>query len=517
MWNPVMRKLRAETTDKKTLYSRLAGYIGRLFIPKHFPIAYKLATIMTLLISSSMIMLGTVIVNNQTHLLQRQMDRFADTVIEQFSNNSKELVMSDDILSLMLILNNLNNQDNILSTVVFSDEGKIISSAGYISKQTNIDLYEKYEKSGNAKINFNLHWESKNNSGEMIEVSSYIRPINFKNVVAGHALITFSTEEINETITEMINAIIIATILMIILGIFVSLHMGRRISKPINNLMDASIEISKGNYQYQIEGKRNDELGNLTTAVNSMADGLYEKTQVESALSKYVSKNIANEVMGNLTNIQLGGQHVEASVIFADIVGFTELSENYPAEKIAGILNDYFSYIALACELYQGTIDKYMGDCAMIVFGVPNKDESHKLHAIYCAIMIQKLVQRINQIRMNSQQLAISFRISVNSGKMLAGNLGSDDRMQYTVVGESVNLASRLQTVAEKNKIIVTREFYQDPDIQWRLIAKKYKSIKLKGIKEEVSTYLISDTIALYQDKINEQIDEILKIKPALI
>lgn len=512
-----MRKLPTEKHTKKTLLARLASYLGKTFLPAHFPIAYKLAIIMTLLISTGMIMLGTVIVKNQTHLLQRQMDRFAETVIQQFSNNSKELIMSDDILSLMLILNNLNNQENILSTVVFSDEGKIISSAGHISRTDSIRLYEEYANKKNNKTNFKLHWNSKGSNGELIEVSSYIRPIKFQNVIAGHALITFSTSAIKKTVSEMVNAIIIATIVMIILGIFVSLHTGRRISKPINNLIDASIEISKGNYQYQIKDKRNDELGKLTTAVNSMANGLHEKLQVESALSKYVSKNIANEVMGNLKNIQLGGEHVQASVIFADIVGFTELSENYPAEEIAGILNDYFSYITLACELYQGTIDKYMGDCAMIIFGAPNKDESHKLHAIYCAVMIQKLVQRINQIRICNQQLAISFRISVNSGTMLAGNLGSTDRMQYTVVGESVNLASRLQTIAEKNQTIVTSEFYHDPDIQWRLIAKKYKSIKLKGIKEEVSTYLVSDTIALYQDKINEQIDEILKIKPAVI
>jgi adenylate cyclase len=98
---------------------------------------------------------------------------------------------------------------------------------------------------------------------------------------------------------------------------------------------------------------------------------------------------------------------------------------------------------------------------------------------------------------------------------MLAGNLGSTERMQYTVVGESVNLASRLQHIAEENQIIISREFYNDPDIQWRLTAKKYKSIHLRGIKEEVSTYVVTGVIALYQDKINEQIDEILKIKPA--
>jgi len=151
----------------------------------------------------------------------------------------------------------------------------------------------------------------------------------------------------------------------------------------------------------------------------------------------------------------------------------------------------------------------------MIVFGVPEEDNLHKLHAVYCAIMIQRLFERINVIRSANNKLVVSFRIGINSGSMLAGNLGSTERMQYTVVGESVNLASRLQHIAEKDQIIVSREFYNDPDIQWRLIAKKYKSIHLRGIKEEVSTYLVTDVISLYQDKIDEQINEILQIKPA--
>jgi len=249
-----------------------------------------------------------------------------------------------------------------------------------------------------------------------------------------------------------------------------------------------------------------------------MADGLLEKTQVENAFSRYVSKSIAKEIMGNLEHVKLGGRHVEASVLFADIVGFTELSEMHPAEKITSILNDYFSYISLASKIYQGTIDKYMGDCVMIVFGAPEEDNLHKLHSIYCAVMIHKLFERINEIRINNGKLVVSvvsFRIGINSGTMLAGNLGSTERMQYTVVGESVNLASRLQHIAKGNQIIISREFYNDPDIQWRLTAKKHKTIKFKGIKEEITTYIVKDVIALYQEQMDEQINEILRIKPA--
>lgn len=510
-----MVNLRSLLTFCLSPIARLKTFLRDLLIPKHFPIAYKLALIMTLLISSGMILLGLFIVNNQTQLLERQMDHFADTVVEQLADNSKELVMSDDILSLMVVISNLGTQENILGAVIYADDGQILASTGVIPSDEIYRLYNRSKENSKKKDHFQLQWKTNSVTGQTIGAISYITPIKFQNIVAGHALITFSTEEIKQTILEMIQAIVAITIIMIFLGVFVSLHMGRRISKPLHSLMDASREISNGNYQYQIKERRNDELGNLTEALNRMANGLLEKTQVENAFSRYVSKNIAKEIMGNLEHIQLGGHHVEGSVIFADIVGFTSLSEKHSAEIISGVLNDYFSYISLASKMYLGTIDKYMGDCAMIVFGVPEKDKLHKLHAVYCAVMIKKLVERINEIRRNTNQLAVSFRIGINSGSMLAGNLGSTERMQYTVVGESVNLASRLQHIAEKDQIIISSEFYNDPDIQWRLSARKYKSIHLRGIKEEVSTYVVTDVIALYQDKIDEQIDEILKIKPA--
>lgn len=512
---PSMVNFRRVLTFFLRYLSRFYSFLYVCLVPKHFPIAYKLALIITLLISSGMILLGLVIVNNQTKLLQKQMDHFANTVVVQLADNSKELIMSDDILSLMVVISNLEAQNNILGAVIYAHDGQILASSGIIPSDKIFKLYNLSQEDKYDEKNFQVQWKTNTRTNKTINATSYITPIKFQNIVAGHALITFSNNEIELTILEMINAIIIATLIMIILGIFVSLHMGRRISKPIHSIMDASRAISRGNYEYQIKERRNDELGYLTDELNRMASSLLEKTQVENAFARYVSKNIAKEIMNNLDHVQLGGKHVEASVIFADIVGFTELSEQNSAEKITSVLNDYFSYISLACKMHQGTVDKYMGDCVMIVFGVPEEDKLHKLHAVYCAVMIQKLIERINKIRIQNGKLAVLFRIGINSGSMLAGNLGSSERMQYTVVGESVNLASRLQHIANENQIIISREFYNDPDIQWRLIAKKYKSIHLRGIKEEVSTYAVSDVIALYQDKIDEQINEILTIKPA--
>ena len=114
---------------------RFITFLVVRFAPKHFPIAHKLAIIMTLLISSGMIILGFVIVKNQTHLLRQQMDHFADTVVEQLADSSKELVMSDDILSLMVVISNLGAQDSILGAVIYSDDGQILASSGIVPSE----------------------------------------------------------------------------------------------------------------------------------------------------------------------------------------------------------------------------------------------------------------------------------------------------------------------------------------------------------------------------------------------
>ena len=242
---------------------------------------------MTPLITPGMISIGFVIVNNQTQLLQKQMNHFADTVVEQLADNSKELVMSDDILSLMVVISNLGAQENILGAVIYSDDGQVIASSGVIPSDAIYRLYNRSDEDENKKDHYQLQWKTTTTEGHSVGATSYITPIKFQNIVAGHALVTFSTAEIEQTILEMIQAIVAATIIMILLGIFVSLHMGRRISKPLHSLMDASREISNGNYKYQIKERRNDELGNLTEALNRMADGLLEKTQVENAFSRY--------------------------------------------------------------------------------------------------------------------------------------------------------------------------------------------------------------------------------------
>ena len=490
-----------------TFLVRVRATIGRLG-PKQVPIAYKLAIILTVLITSGMSLLGLMIISNQSNLLREQINEFGQTMVDHLAESSKELVLSDDILSLMVLVSNLGKNDNVLGAVIYSHDGKVLGHSGRLPVH---DINKMYKLS--TKIDakhYAIEWTDNDEEINSLEVISFLTPIEYQDLIVGHALITYSKSSLSQSLHETIRAITGATVFMIILGIITAFFAGKKLSQPIYDLMDASRAIHAGNYTYRLPEYRNDEFGYLINAFNTMANGLLEKNQVENAFSRFVSPKVAKQIMENLDGVSLGGKHVQATALFADIVGFTSMSTRMPAAEVAVLLNDYFRYINMASKLYHGTIDKYIGDCAMIVFGAPEEDKDHKFNAVLCAVMIQRMVDRLNMTRIQQGKEAIHFRVGLNSGEMLAGNMGSEDRMQYTVVGESVNLAARLHSVAERGQVIVTDLFVKDPDVQWLVLAHRHKSIRLRGIPDPVTTYVLTDVKTEYSQIINEQLDEIL-------
>ena len=481
------------------------------YIPGQFGIAHKLALILTLLITSGMIMLGLVVIKNQTQLLNQQMNDFGKTVVNQLAESSKELILSDDTLSLMVIISNLTANHNTLGTVIYNEGGKVIASSGMTPARDILSLYRAAKQlDDNA---YTVEWFSNNTQGKELEVISFIVPVTFQKLIIGHALVTFSKSTMDIAIVQTIQAILAATVLMIMLGIITAYYLGKRLTRPISDLMDASRAINSGNYDFRLHEKRNDEIGYLMNSLNTMASGLLEKNQVESAFSRFVSPMVAKQIMQNLDQVQLGGKHVTATAVFADIVGFTTIAEKLPPAEVANLLNEYFSYISMITRMYHGTIDKFMGDCAMMVFGAPEEDKDHKINAIACAVMIQRLVTVLNKERIIDGQVPIHFRIGINSGVMLAGNMGSNERMQYTVVGDAVNLASRLHTFAEKDQIVITDSMVKDPDVQWQIIAHRHKLIQLRGLSNPVTTYLVTDIKQEHSHAIDTQLSEIISHK----
>ncbi len=498
-----------------TLKHRQAGLLHTLkrytlgWIPRRIPIAIKLALSIALLIVSGMSLLGFTILENQKAIMTEQVITMGTTVSTQVADSAKEMVMSDDTLGLQTLVNNLVDRHHILGAVIVSDKGLPLASGGTIPGVYTIDYQRKKVQQLHQVSQFEWGWNLNAENPDLLV--TFVSPIHFKDLLAGHAMVTFSKNAMVQSLQQSKHVIIMTTAFMTIIAIILAFMMSRHLSKPIYSLVDASKAIGEGNYRFRISERRNDEIGELAHAFNHMADGLLKKSQVEEVFSRYVSTSVARKIMENLDEVELGGKHVNATVLFADIVGFTSLSENLPPKDVASLLNEYFSYISCISELYHGHIDKFMGDCAMAVFGVPEHDSDHSFHAISCAVMIQKLVTRLNETRLKKDMLPVHFRIGINSGNMVAGNLGSSDRMEYTVIGDPVNLASRLSSVAGSDQIVIMDELHNKENIKDRIIAQKHEIIRIRGKQKPVSTYLVEDIKASFKEHMDDTIGEILK------
>ncbi len=491
-------------------YSKYGFSHLKSLLPRHIPIGIKLAIAIGILLTVAMSLLGALIVNNQTQLLNKQIHSTGRTVVHQMAESSKELLLANDVLQLEILAHNLATSENIIGTAIYSPDYKLLASSG----QNPFDPYAPFEgktktymDSDTKALEWNWPYSPKGN----LDAISFMTPVQFKDVTAGHVLISFSMTSIRQSINDVVYSIISVTLVLIIIGIIVSYILGKRLTRPIQHLLDASRAIDEGHYDLQIQGHRNDEIGYLMNSLNNMAQGMLEKKQVEAAFERHVSPNIAKEILGNLDEVKLGGTHVFSTVMFVDIVGFTSKSESMTPQAVAELLNEFYSYITHSVHLFKGTIDKYIGDCAMIVFGVPEPDEDHVYHAIAYAVFIQRMAERINKIRISKGKLPVHYRIGINCGEMLAGNMGSATRMQYTVVGDSVNLASRLASIANTDQIMITEETYMIPNVKRRIIAQQYQSLHVRGKAKPVSTYLVHDVREVEQIKMEKIIDGILK------
>ncbi len=452
-----------------------------------FPIAYKLALVFTIVITTGMVLLGLFISQDQSRLLEQQMDHFGTTITEQLAKSVQEPLLANDKLSLATTANHLVNHPSISGVAIYSDEGKPEIRSGATPDEIILTTNSSATK---------LNWRGLvGENTTPTDLISFFTPIITRDVTIGYTLVTFDRSFMNSAKRKTLNTIIAATLLLILFSIITSILLGKRLAKPITKLTNASKSISEGNYDFRFTEKRRDELGTLMLAMNAMSEDLGKKEKAENTLSRYISPKIAKEVLDEIGTAKLGGQHVHASVVFADIVGFTRMSENMQPGEVNDLLNEYFGYITKAAHAYSGHVDKFMGDCAMLVFGVPDRDEQHCFHAIACAVLIQQFFEVLNQNRKKRNLTPVQFSIGINSGEMLAGNMGSIDRMDYTVIGNTVNIASKLCAAAAPGEILLPEELIHKVQLQERIISIPHKEIILPGKEKPVITHRVIDIV----------------------
>ncbi len=260
--------------------------------------------------------------------------------------------------------------------------------------------------------------------------------------------VSTSMKDIQEEIQKNIQAsIIVGLITLILMAYLLSIFMRFTVLNPLEIIGKVADKIGAGDLSVHARVKAEDEIGMLANRINAMIKGLQERLH----LTKFVSDEALTAVeKADLQGLDLGGKRREATVLFSDIRGFTSFSEKMEPEEVINLLNTYFDKQTEIVKYYDGDIDKFVGDELMAVFTGEGMVDS----AINSAIKIQKEVQKLNR----SLGKNIGIGIGINAGHMVMGAMGSKERMDFTVIGDNVNLGSRLCDVAKAGEIILSEK-----------------------------------------------------------
>ncbi len=279
-------------------------------------------------------------------------------------------------------------------------------------------------------------------------------------------------------------AIIVLNIAILIVWFF-----SKSISNPVTKLLSATEEIEKGNFNVEIQAETGDEIGILTDSFVSMGHGLMEREKIKDAFGKFVNKEIADQVLKE--EVQLGGERKKATIFFSDIRSFTTISEKLEPEEVVEFLNDYMTRMVNCVNSTHGVVDKFIGDAVMAIWGAPVSRENDTENAINGALMMRQELIEFNKGRGGDKKPIIKIGCGLNTGDVLAGQIGSEDKMEYTVIGDAVNLASRIEALNKPfgTDILISTETYRE--VREIFKVEPMQKILVKGKEEPQQIYAV--------------------------
>jgi adenylate cyclase len=296
-------------------------------------------------------------------------------------------------------------------------------------------------------------------------------------------------------------------LILSIVGVFV---IARDLSSPIEKLVKATRRVEEGDYSEGVHIPRKDEIGKLAHSVNSMVKGLAERDKVQSLLGKVISREVADELLSK--KIELGGEEREVTILFSDIRSFTSLCELHSPQEILALLNRYLTRMSTSVEKFNGVVDKYIGDAIMALFGAPVSLADGPQQALACAIEMRAGLKELNKKLLQEGKQPLAIGIGINTDRVVAGNMGSINRLNYTVIGDGVNLASRLEGLTKRYGVdIILSQSTRD-----RCTGFSFRELDLVRVKGKDEPVAIFEPLPLEKNLPDKQVSHLAVYNDAI-
>ncbi|MEN8223595.1 MAG: adenylate/guanylate cyclase domain-containing protein, partial [Acidobacteriota bacterium] len=244
---------------------------------------------------------------------------------------------------------------------------------------------------------------------------------------------------------------------------------GRKLSAPILKIAKGARIFAENNFKHRIKGvKSGDEIEEVADAFNFLGESLEQydsrikkEVAIRSDLSRYLTPELVESVIERKADLSLGGKKEKVAVLFADIAGFTSISESKPPEQVVSILNELFTILTGIIFRNKGMVDKFIGDSVMALFGIPNSDKNAPDNAVNAAKEMITWLEVGNKKWKKELGIKIKLSIAVNYGEAIIGNIGSEKRMEFTAIGDVINTAAKIEKIALADQILITEDVYE--------------------------------------------------------
>ncbi len=261
------------------------------------------------------------------------------------------------------------------------------------------------------------------------------------------------------------------------------------ITWPLKQLMQAAKKITEGDFDINLKPKGQDEIAALSLTFNEMAKGLEERDRVKDTFNKFHNKEVAEKLLSG--EVALGGERRIVTIFFSDVRGFTGMSESMQPEEVVTMLNEYMTRMVTIIRNNGGIVDKYVGDAIMALWGVPEGTPDDTFNAVNACLEMRMELNELNKLRLSRGQPVLKIGMGLNTGPVIAGNIGSEDKMEYTVIGDSVNLASRIESLTKEygTDMLISKNVYDI--IKDEFIFEECESAKVKGKSSSIRIFKV--------------------------
>jgi class 3 adenylate cyclase len=288
--------------------------------------------------------------------------------------------------------------------------------------------------------------------------------------------------------TRLQLVLFISAALLAVIGIGTAV--ARRITQPLLRLVRASRAVADGNLDQQVDVHSSDEVGVLAESFNEMIEGLRRGQFIRDAFGRAVSPEVVEELLDG--GLELGGETRQVTVLFSDIRDFMTISESLEPQDVVRWLNEYLGMMTSVIRVHGGVVNKFVGDGVIAVFGAPHYQPDGAQRAVQAALEMQQKLAELNRVRRQRGEITLRHGIGLSTGSVVAGIIGSEERWEYTVIGDIVNVASRLDSLTRQfpeHDVLATVETVAGLNDAAGLVIDDLGDIQVKGRVKPVRLY----------------------------